>query len=373
MTALPLSGFTVAITGDRRSDEQAELLRRRGATIVHGPMIETRSLTDDLALRSATEAIIADPPQIVVATTGVGIRSWMEAADGLGLGAALRDVMSGAHVVARSPKAAGALVTAGLRCDWKADEETNAGLIEHLSGRDLRGVRMAVQRDGSNVANLAQTLEAMAADVIDVPVYRWSVPTDLTPAHRLLGALADRQIDAVTVTSAPALQNLLEIADSRADRAQIRRVLRREVTVACVGPVCSERARREGITRIIQPQRFRLGSMVKALTDSLTATSWSLSLPGGELRVQGTLAAVGGIEVSLTRREHLVLSRLVAAGGAVVPKTELARAVWGPDVDLHVLEVTIGRLRRRLGRAGSVVVTVPRRGYRLAARPSCPA
>lgn len=36
-----LSGFTVGITADRRWEEQAELLRRRGACVIHGPSIRT--------------------------------------------------------------------------------------------------------------------------------------------------------------------------------------------------------------------------------------------------------------------------------------------------------------------------------------------
>jgi uroporphyrinogen-III synthase len=40
--------------------------------------------------------------------------------------------------------------------------------------------------------------------------------------------------------------------------------------------------------------------------------------------------------------------------------------VWGtPDADEHTVEVTVARLRRRLGPAGKAVQTTTRRGYRL--------
>jgi uroporphyrinogen-III synthase len=48
-----------------------------------------------------------------------------------------------------------------------------------------------------------------------------------------------------------------------------------------------------------------------------------------------------------------------------VPRSELARAVWGSTTDDHVLDVTVARLRRRLGSVGAVVETVPKRGYRM--------
>jgi uroporphyrinogen-III synthase len=40
--------------------------------------------------------------------------------------------------------------------------------------------------------------------------------------------------------------------------------------------------------------------------------------------------------------------------------------VWGEVGDEHVVEVTVARLRRRLGAAGGGIETVVRRGYRLA-------
>jgi DNA-binding response OmpR family regulator len=40
--------------------------------------------------------------------------------------------------------------------------------------------------------------------------------------------------------------------------------------------------------------------------------------------------------------------------------------VWGcPDTDPHLLEVAIGRLRRRLGPAGVALQAIAGRGYRL--------
>jgi uroporphyrinogen-III synthase len=42
--------------------------------------------------------------------------------------------------------------------------------------------------------------------------------------------------------------------------------------------------------------------------------------------------------------------------------------VWGAtESDEHVVEVTVARLRQRLGEAGTGVETVVRRGYRLSA------
>jgi DNA-binding winged helix-turn-helix (wHTH) protein len=60
-----------------------------------------------------------------------------------------------------------------------------------------------------------------------------------------------------------------------------------------------------------------------------------------------------------------VFDALVVATRAVVPEATLLRRVWDGSGDEHAVEVTVARLRRRLGPAGAALCTVPRRGYRL--------
>ena len=80
--ALPLAGFTIGITAARRAEEFAALLERRGAEVMAAPTIRILPLVDDTELEQVTETIIADPPELMVATTGIGFRGWVEAADG---------------------------------------------------------------------------------------------------------------------------------------------------------------------------------------------------------------------------------------------------------------------------------------------------
>ena len=74
-----------------------------------------------------------------------------------------------------------------------------------------------------------------------------------------------------------------------------------------------------------------------------------------------------GAEVSVSRREFLVLEHLLRAHPAVVSKESILDAVWGtPDeTDANIVEVYIGYLRRKLGRER--IETVRGVGYRLRA------
>ena len=116
MSGLPpvLAGRTVLITADRRSDDLADAFARRGATIHHAPAMTIVHHSDDEQLVDDTRALIADPPDTLVITTGAGLRGWMEAAEVAGLDEDLRRALADAYVVARGPKAKGALISAAV-------------------------------------------------------------------------------------------------------------------------------------------------------------------------------------------------------------------------------------------------------------------
>ena len=141
-----LAGVVVVVTSDRRSGELATALERRGAIIRHSPSLSMTAVEDDADLLDATKRVIADPPDIVVATTGVGFRGWIDAADAHGLAEVLVAVLSRARIVARGPKARGAIQAAGLNADWVAESETSAELAQFLLAEGVEGARILGQR-----------------------------------------------------------------------------------------------------------------------------------------------------------------------------------------------------------------------------------
>jgi DNA-binding response OmpR family regulator len=78
-----------------------------------------------------------------------------------------------------------------------------------------------------------------------------------------------------------------------------------------------------------------------------------------------------GHAAHLTPREFDLLLALARAEGAVVPRAELLRDVWDLDFDpgTNVLDVHVGRLRKKIDRHGlPLIETVRREGYRLVRR-----
>ena len=149
----PLEGYTVGVTADRRASEQAELLRRRGARVLDAPTIATAYLGSDERLAQRLDrAGDRDAADVLVITTGIGIRAWIEAAQSWGLDLALLDALAGARVIARGPKAAAAAQALGLEVWATAPDERMTGRAAMLAGEARRTTHVAVQCFGDDTS-----------------------------------------------------------------------------------------------------------------------------------------------------------------------------------------------------------------------------
>ena len=360
----------MGVTADRRREELAALLRRQGAEVLEAPALRSVPLHDDRELELATRAVLDAPVDVVVAITGVGFRGWMAAADGWGLGEALRRHLTQATIVARGPKATGAVREAGLRERWSPPSESSAELLAGLLQEDQRGRTIVVQEHGEPLAGFTAALERAGARVLRVPVYRWTLPDDRKPLERLVDAACAGWLDAVTFTSAPAAGNLFRVAAQAGREAELTAAFRNGVVAACVGPVCAAPLAERGIPALA-PERYRLGAMVRLLAEQLPARRGrTVRAAGHELTLRGRLVLVDGREVSLAPAPAAVLRALASEPGRVLSRAELLERAWGGEAaDEHAVEVAIGRLRRALGPAARAVQTVVKRGYRLAVSP----
>jgi uroporphyrinogen-III synthase len=267
--ASPLAGSTVAVTAERRREELGALLERRGARVVYAPTIRIVPLADDADLVAATRAVLDAPVDLVVATTAVGFRGWLEAAAGWDL--PLVEHLRSARVLARGPKARGAIRGGGLVDAWSPESESSAEVLTHLlSGAEgpLEGRRIVVQLHGDPMPELVAGLRRAGAHVLTVPVYRWELPEDVAPVHRLVAEVIAGGIDCVTFTSAPAVTGLLTVADTLGARDALVAALRDRVTVVAVGPVTAGPLDAEGIPSS-QPRRARLADLAREVVARL--------------------------------------------------------------------------------------------------------
>jgi uroporphyrinogen-III synthase len=355
-----LSGYTIGVTSDRRRDELAGLLESRGARVVSAPALRIVPIADDAELRSATRACLETPPDIVLVNTGIGMRGWLEAAEGWGLAEPLRAVLSRAYLVARGAKARAAVRSAGLRDQWSPEGESYEEVVDHLRERGLAGLTVAMQLHGESQPEYTEALRTAGARVIEVPVYRWAPPVDQAPLHRLVDLIMSRLVDAVTFTSAPAVNALLRAAGPNSEL--LLEALRTDVLTACVGPVTAAPLRGHDVP-VVTPARARLSALVRTIVDELPRRALTLEVAGHSLTLRGHAAIVDGDLKPLAPAPMAVLRALAVTPGRVLSRAALLRTL-PRGADEHAVEMAVARLRAGLGTPG-VIQTVVKRGYRL--------
>ncbi|MEI7034942.1 uroporphyrinogen-III synthase [Streptomyces pratensis] len=364
----PLAGFTVGVTAARRAEELGALLERRGAAVLHAPALRIVQLADDSELLRSTQELIDHAPDVAVATTAIGFRGWIEAADGWGIGDALLDRLRGVELLARGPKVKGAIRAAGLTEAWSPESESMAEVLDHLLAEGVEGRRVALQLHGEPLPGFVESLKAAGADVVVVPVYRWMPPLDIAPLDRLLDTAAARGLDAITFTSAPAAASFLGRAETRGLLPEVVGALRDDVLVACVGPATALPLQARGIPTA-QPERFRLGPLVQLLCSRLPGTARVLPVAGHRVEIRGHAVIVDDEVRAVPPAGMALLRALARRPGWVVARADLLRALPGSGTDEHAVETAMARLRSALG-AHRLIQTVVKRGYRLALDPA---
>jgi uroporphyrinogen-III synthase len=359
-----LEGFRIGVTSDRRAEDLIDALERRGATVLHAPTLRIAHSQHDDQLIEDTRQIISRRPDMLLATTSYGIRRWFEVSDAAGLGQDLVDALQETAILVRGPKARGGIRAAGLSDVGMSDAETTASLVTRALAQFPAPQTIAVQLHGYTDERQLERLRDAGHTVLTVAPYRWLKPDENDErVHRLIDAIVTRQLDAVTFTSAPAVDAMLGAAQFLGCYDEVLDAFHSEVLAAAVGPVTAAPLIAAGIEPI-QPDRFRMGALIRLLCEHLeTFRVRSLSTQHGVVSLRGCIVEIAGTRTTLPPAALALFRSLMAAEGAVVTRAELAAQLPG-TVDDHALEVALSRLRQSLGVPG-LVQTVIKRGYRL--------
>ncbi len=361
-----MEGARIAVTGSRRGEQLALALERRGALVLRGATLSGDVPAPDGAILADTATILDADPDWLVATTGVGMRVWAEAAERGGVTDDLRRLVAGTRCVARGAKAVGGLVPLGGRPEWTSPNNTDHDVAAWLRPRVRPGQTVVVQLHGAP-SSTYDVLSGWGVDLLTVVPYRWELPADRAPAHAVIRAAIGGELDVITFTSAGAVRNLFVLArDLGGDvEAALRQALAGGVAVAAVGPVTAEAVEESGGIVTVVPRRWRTGDLVDAV-DSWWERRGDAGI-GLRLDPARSCVGVAGREVDLGPREYAVLAALARRAGVMVRTEELVTEAWGhaAPADATAVKHQVARLRRKLAGDGVVIETVRGVGYRM--------
>lgn len=267
---MSLQGKTIAVLESRAAEQVAALIARNGGTPLSAPALAEIPVIDPSHMRQWMQTLSASPPAISIFQTGVGTRALLEAAGEAGVKDALTGLIAASTVVVRGPKPTAALRVAGIRIDRSAGEPfTTDDVLALLADLDLTGKTVLVQRYGDTNERLMRVLSERGARAIEVPVYQWTLPTDVAPLIRLFDAVDAGAVDAIVFTSASQVGNLLEVARQSGRETALRRGLV-TIPVVSIGPVCSAALRAVGFDVWSEASPPKLGHLVPAIAAALT-------------------------------------------------------------------------------------------------------
>jgi uroporphyrinogen III methyltransferase/synthase len=256
----PLFGRRIVVTRSReQAGELVDLLEERGAEAISAPAIRILPVEDTSALdRACAEAGGYD---WIIFTSANGVDFFMQR-----LLAGRGDVrdLKGARICTIGPSTAARLARWGIKVDLTPEEYRAEAIVDALRrGRNLNGVRVLLPRADIARELLADELRAAGARVKEVDAYRTVLASpDGDGEHDVYRMLLDRQIDAVTFTSASTVRNFVKMLgeDPAVD-------LLRTTVVACIGPVTAEAAQTLGIDTTVMPATYTIPALVDAIVD----------------------------------------------------------------------------------------------------------
>lgn len=264
MTTTGLGGLRVAVTAQRRAEEQVALVRALGGEPLLCPTAQVVWEEEPVAADGWLSTLLGGIDDCVF-MTGMGAERLLGHAAAAGRLDAAVEALQRSRVVVRGSKAQPLLRRHGVAVDLAPRPPTTAGIVAAM-GAELAGHSVLVQLAEPEPAALPRELRAAGAQVVAVCLYRYPPSTVATArgGDALIDAVLERRVDAVTFTSTPAVEGMVAAAAARGVWPEVRRGLG-DLLVAAVGPVTAAALARRGVAVHVQPAEPRTGPMMREL------------------------------------------------------------------------------------------------------------
>jgi len=257
---------TIAIPESRQQDVLADLLLRRGATVLRCPLIAIKDSPDVDAVQRWMTAMIGGSFDDFIILTGEGMRRLEAFAEGFECRQDWHRALATVRKIVRGPKPVRELRKLQLHADLAGAAPTTDGIIESLQEADLSGRHIAVQLYGSNPNHkLIDFLRDKGAQVSTVAPYIYASESEQQQVVALIHQLAEGAIDALLFTSQPQYKRLASVAKKTGLEALLTAGL--EVTVVgAIGPVMADYLKAQGVRVDFMPEgSFFMKPFVTAL------------------------------------------------------------------------------------------------------------
>jgi uroporphyrinogen-III synthase len=267
MTSGTFNGLRVLALESRRAREIETLIENLGGVPIVAPSVREIPSESNVEALEFARRLAAGQVDIVVFTTGVGVRVLTSAVEAVCPRDELSRLLNRVVIVARGPKPGVALREIGVRVSLTVPEPNTwrdllTLLDQNKNSFPIAGRHLAIQEYGLRNPELLAALEKRGAFVIPVNVYQWALPEDLTPLQNAVESIIAGEIHVLLVASSIQIRHLFDVAEKMAKSEALQRGLSRMV-IASVGPLTSEELRNRGLTVDIECAHPKMGYLVR--------------------------------------------------------------------------------------------------------------
>ncbi|OGW88429.1 MAG: hypothetical protein A3A73_00960 [Omnitrophica bacterium RIFCSPLOWO2_01_FULL_50_24] len=260
-------GATVVCFESRHAGIMADGIARYGGNAVMAPSMQEVPLDRCPEAIAFADRLLRGEIDMVVFMTGVGTRYLVEAAATRFPREQVLEALRHVTTVARGPKPVRALRELHIPVSITIPEpNTWREILETLDlserGISLEGCTVALQEYGIPNEDLVQALKKRKANVVQVPIYRWALPSDTRPLRSALEKIMDGEVDFALFTSAAQIRHVLRFASEQGFEARFREAFKR-VVIASVGPTSSEAIQACGFRVDFEPSHPKMGHLIQ--------------------------------------------------------------------------------------------------------------
>lgn len=263
-TQVGFAGLRVAALESRMADEMKRLIERHGGQAFVTPSMEEIPLQDHHELLAFGEQLLDGGVDLLILLTGVGTRTMIELLQERYGPTEVVNALRHTGLVARGPKPRAALRDVGLTPDLEVPEpNTWKDILDTLDReRPVAGLRIAVQEYGVANPELLDGLKRRGAHVTRVPIYRWTLPRDVTPLVQVLDAITAGHMDVLLITNAVQVDHAMQLLSTPLRQESFRASLARMV-VGSIGPTATDRLQNYSLPIDLEPSHPKMGILVK--------------------------------------------------------------------------------------------------------------
>ena len=252
----PLFGKTIVVTRAREQiSDFASYLTNAGAIVIEFPTIETKPPESWGSLDEALNQITSY--DWIVFTSVNGVKYFIDRLVERGMD--IRD-LKGLKVIAIGPKTAKKVKEHGIRVDFIPENYRAESIIEGIGTENIKGKNILIPRAKVARELLPDSMRKLGARVTIAETY-----VTFKPKHnkKQVGKLLrEGSIDAVTFTSSSTVNNFMDVWGKEKGLE-----LMNNVTVASIGPITSNSARKLGLEPSIEPKKYTTEALAESLIE----------------------------------------------------------------------------------------------------------